>query len=119
MLSPREGQQPIRTSPRLVARAQEVSMQLNGNPLESGFLSICDDLAVAVMIIAVVVTTYPHEYRIVPVVMIQDRHAFGEAFVVVLGGEYGDAAVQRLTVSGREGLDRMEMPPTHHYLSRT
>jgi len=49
------------------------------NPLESGFPSVSDDSAVAVVIVAVcaaiVIATRPHEDGIVAVVVIEDRHA--------------------------------------------
>jgi hypothetical protein len=55
-----------------------------------------DALAVGAVVVAVMLAAAgPHEHRIIPIVVIQDRHAFSEAPVVVLGGEHRDAAVER------------------------
>jgi hypothetical protein len=44
-------------------------------------------------IVVIPVTSRPHEYRVVTVIVVQDRHALGQALVVIGSGEDRDAAV--------------------------
>ena len=53
-------------------------------PLAAGFA--------IVIVVVVIATARSHEHWIVAVIVIEDRHALGKAFVVVRCREHGDAA---------------------------